>query len=540
MYDHPVYLKSSVVVEPLINQWYAWSFLIAPSTLPMFLVNQHLKIMKSFVTAPQAHVAALRNPAMRGGPFLNCKPDKVPAIKALIERTNRDCADMLEFAAAVLQLDKLLRTEAKGDTLIPLYAKVPEALRGLVELVYDLNDQPSIRFIEGLLYHSRFYNPGLQALLFREVNGDERDFVFSTPRLPEADDVLLHLPFNAPVIDRLFAMRDQAAPLGPLMDELAVPEDARAKFAAFFTEQAPAAKPAPFTGPGVRVRYFGHACILIETADKSFLVDPVVSVRNDDDVPRLTLRDLPDTIDYVVITHAHQDHVMAETLLQIRSRVKHVVIPRGATGTLMDPALHLVFRELGFHNIIELGDMERLPLGNGDCLTALPFLGEHGDLDIRSKTAPHFQLAGRSIVCAADSNNIEPRMYEHIQQVVGEIDVLFIGMECVGAPLSWLYGPLMTKSVPRKHDQNRRFDGSDSARAIKVVDTLRPKQVYVYAMGLEPWLSYLTTVDPGPETPPMVESAQLVALCEQRGLTAARLFGQQVIDLSEQPALAGA
>ena len=65
-----LYLKPNVLVEPLFNQWYAWSNLIAPATSSMYVANQHLKIMQSFVTSPQLHVSALKNPANLGGPFI--------------------------------------------------------------------------------------------------------------------------------------------------------------------------------------------------------------------------------------------------------------------------------------------------------------------------------------------------------------------------------------------------------------------------------------------------------------------------------------
>lgn len=44
----------------------------------------------------------------------------------------------------------MLKTKAKGATLEPLYKEVPEILKGYVELVYDLNNNPSYRFFESL------------------------------------------------------------------------------------------------------------------------------------------------------------------------------------------------------------------------------------------------------------------------------------------------------------------------------------------------------------------------------------------------------
>ena len=49
----------------------------------------------------------------------------------------------------------------------------------------------------------------------------------------------------------------------------------------------------------------------------------------------------------------------------------------------------------------------------------------------------------------ADSNNVEPRLYDHIRATTGDIDAMFIGMECDGGPLSWLYGPLLTRPLTK-------------------------------------------------------------------------------------------
>ncbi len=96
-----LYLKRNVLVEPLFNQWYAWSNLIAPATSAMYVANLHLKIMQSFVTSPQVHVAALKNPANLGGPYINYGTDRANEIKALLERTQKEQAHIVEFAEAI-------------------------------------------------------------------------------------------------------------------------------------------------------------------------------------------------------------------------------------------------------------------------------------------------------------------------------------------------------------------------------------------------------------------------------------------------------
>ena len=202
-----VYLKQNVMAEPLFNKWYAWSGLIAPATAAMFIANSHLKIMQSFVAAPQIHISALKNPAMRGGPFINYNTGRLPEVKALMEKTAKEQSDMLELAAAIQSLNDILSNEASGSSLEPLYEKVPEALKGYVELVYDLNNSPSIRFIEGLLYKSRYYKTSSQGLVLSLVDQDDRPFALSTPNLGSADHLYLNMPFNSEQLDELFKMK---------------------------------------------------------------------------------------------------------------------------------------------------------------------------------------------------------------------------------------------------------------------------------------------------------------------------------------------
>lgn len=527
MENKEVYLKQNVVAEPLFNQWYAWSGLINPATAALYIANSHLKIMQSFVAAPQIHTSALKNAKMMGGPFINYDAGRVNEIKALLERTVKEQAQMLKLAEAIKQLDQILVTEADGSTLEPLYRKVPELLKGYVELVYDLNHNPSIRFIEGLLYHSPYYNRNAQSLALSVSENDDRPFVFSTPRL--ATDRVLHLPlsFDDEGLDELFRMKNSPQLFGHIKEVLRVQAEDEELFSSFFTADA-SPKAAVINSGAVRVRYFGHACVLVEAAGVAILCDPVVPYSHDSAVPRWSYADLPETIDYVLITHNHQDHCMFETLLQLRHKIKQVIVPRNSGGALVDPSMKLMLQKIGFTNVREIDEMETIEVAGGG-ITGLPFLGEHADLSIRTKIAYFIKLQGKSILCAADSNNIEPAMYEHIHEFTGDVDILFLGMECEGAPLSWVYGSLLTKPLARKLDQSRRLDGSDYEKAISIVDCLNPKQVYVYAMGQEPWLTFVTSIQYTDASHPIVESNKLVAECRNRGLVSERLLGRKEI-----------
>ncbi len=528
MQSESVFLKPNVIMEPLFNQWYAWPYLVSPATAAMFVAH-HVKLMQSFIAAPQTHIAALQNPAMIGGPFINYEASKTGAIKELLERTISEQSDLLALAEAIRTLDEMLINEASGYSLEPLYQKVPDILKGYVELTYDLHNNPSYRLIEALLYDSPYYNQASQSVMLSLADSDARPFVFSTPRLPKPEAVILKLPFSDPRLDEFSKMKYTPQPFDVIKELLEVKDEDAEQFSAFFTEQSPASR-SRYQGDDIRIRYFGHACILIETRDVSILFDPVISYDYENGTTRYLYADLPETIDYLVITHNHQDHCMFETLMQLRHMVKNVIVPRNNGGALIDPSLKLVLKAIGYKNVREIDELDPLEV-DGGAIIGLPFLGEHADLNILTKMAYVVTLKGRSILCAADSNNIEPKLYQRVHESLGDVDIVFIGMECDGAPMSWLYGPLLTTPLTRKMDQTRRFDGSNFEKAKDIVDRFNPREVYVYAMGQEPWLTFLTSIKYTPESRPIVESDKLVEYCRGRDITSERLYCQKELFL---------
>jgi L-ascorbate metabolism protein UlaG (beta-lactamase superfamily) len=522
-----LYLRPNVQVEPLFDCWYACSHLISPATAARNITERHLKIMESYISAPQVHAAAVKNPKMLGGPFIDYDGERVEEIAALRDRTKKERADLIEFSAAVSALDTLLRVNAKGFSLQPLYAKVPALLRGYVELVYDLNNNASFRLIEPLLYRSKYYQRSAQSLRLSIISGDSRPFVLSTPRLQSKDSIDIPIAFDDELVDWIFRLKRSAAPWREIRERLNVSESEQSLLHSMFTVDPPAPYQ-PYNGSGVRWRYFGHACILIETAHTKILLDPVLSYTYETDISRYTYDDLPDEIDFVLITHNHQDHILFETLLQIRHKVKTFIVPKNAAGSLQDPSVKLMLQNAGCKNVIELQDMESVT--NEDCsITGTPFIGEHADLDIKSKLGYLVRFGKLSLLFLADSCNLEPALYEHVHRETGDADVLFLGMECNGAPLSWLYGPLLTRHIERTMDSSRRLAGSDYRQAIDIVDRFHCKETYVYAMGQEPWLNYVMSIKYTEQSRPIIESDRLIQECNGRGIAAERLFGEREI-----------
>ena len=522
-----LYLRANVQVEPLFDYWYAWSHLIPPATAARNLTERHLKIMDSYINAPQVHANAVKNPKLLGGPFIDYGGKRVDEIKGLRDQTKRMRPHLIELSDAITALDETLRTQAKGFSLQPLYSLAPDILKGYVELVYDLNHNPSFRIIEPLLYRSHYYDRSAQSLMLSVVTEDERPFLLSTPRLESDTHFHLRAPFDDEVVDELFRLKSSPRPWREIKEMLKVEEGSERLVRSFLTPEPPPPY-RPYRGRGVRWRYFGHACILLETPDVSLLFDPVLSYTYESNVSRYTYQDLPDSIDYVVITHNHQDHVLFETLLQLRHKVKNFIVPSCSGGFLQDPSLRLMFKQIGCRNVIELDEMEGVEWENGS-ITALPFLGEHSDLNIRCKAAYLVRVGNRALLFAADSCNIEPRLYDHLYHEVGNVDAVFLGMECDGAPLTWLYGPLLTRKIERAMDESRRLAGSNYDQAIGLVQRFNSQSVFVYAMGQEPWLGYIMSLKYTEQSRPIIESNRLIDECSRHGVCAERLFGEREI-----------
>ena len=533
MSERKMYLKPNVVLEPLVDKWYAWSHLVSPATAAMNILGRHLAIIDSYLAAPSIHAEAILNPKMRGGPFMDFGGGRVEEVKALQQQTLQKHETIIQFAKAIRDLDKLLSTEAKGFGLESLYEKVPAMLKGYVELFYDRNNNPGFRFFESLLYSSEYYQKELQSIAMWVTTNDERPFCLSTPRLEEPGVIQLNIAFDHPAIDELAKMKRTPQSLGYIKALLGISATQESIFDTFFTETPPPVYQR-YTGDKVRMRYFGHACILIETKDISILVDPLISYYGyHSDVDHFSDIDLPDTIDYVLITHNHQDHILFETLLPLRHKIKNLIVPRTNSGRLEDPDLKLMFNNVGFHNVIAIDEMETISFADA-IITGLPFMGEHSDLNILTKSCYLVRIGEFKLIFLADSRISEGALYKHIHRQIGNVDVLFIGMECDGAPLSWLYGPLLTKKLPRDMDGSRRLAGSDCAKGLSLVDIFQPKELYVYAMGQEPWLEFISSIKYTEESNPIIQSDKLVNICRERGMIAERLYGEKELLYEKQ------
>jgi L-ascorbate metabolism protein UlaG (beta-lactamase superfamily) len=543
------YLRSSTLVEPLQCHWYAWTHTVAPVQHGFNLAAAQLPLLQAFVANPGTHAAATEDPAMVSGPFVHLPPQAVPAVQALIAQTTERCQPQMDLAQAVQKFEKQLRTTALGFGLDAVYPLAPPVLAGLVEASYDLHNRPQLRVLEELVYRSPLGGAHTHQMSLSHADGHHRPFFLNTPRLDSPGRITLPIPFADPRWQRLAMSRLQPVQVAQLADELGVPGAQRELFAGFFSPEPPQRRTPHHGGDGVRVRYLGHASLLLQSSATSVLIDPFFASVRDAGAAQFTFDDLPDFIDHVFVTHAHADHFSIENLLKLRGRVGTFLVPRNNPGNLADPSMRLVLQALGFRNVRVLEPFESVGFADGQ-LTSLPFLGEHSDLGIHSKQTLHLVLKDRSFLFLADSACADPMLYQRIAQEVGRVDAMFIGMECDGAPLTWLYGPYLANRPSRKMDDSRKLSGCNAQQAWTITEAIRPARTYVYAMGQEPWMGFLMGLAYTAQSVQIVESDKYVARCVAAGLPSERLFGCRELPdpqdlrpgrtLHARPALAGA
>lgn len=518
------YLRSNVQIEPLMNQWPVTLPMNAPIPYAYFITKKYVKIMESYIESPEEHMNVSKNPAFAGGPFVNYTKDRAAEVQMLLEKTYKQQAHMFELVSAIDEFYTKLENMA-GHSLNKLYNELPECLRGRVELSYDLQHRPSIRFIESVFYASKYYDKSLQSSCLSLINKDQRPFVLSTPRLIEENEFHLNIPFDSNKYDTLSKLRHSPRDIKEIFEIFNVQSDLqREKFISFFTTEQPMSKYVEPSFNELRIRYLGHASILIEFKGTSILIDPFLSYDYPSELERYTLMDLPNKIDHVLITHAHLDHIALETLLQIRYKIGNIIVPKSSGMSIADPSLKLLLHNLGFQKVYEVDELEEIKFDDEFSVMSLPFLGEHHDLSIRAKNAYLIKAKGKQLFFAADSTNLDNRLYENIHSIVGDVDVAFIGMECNGAPLSWFYGPLLRKKINRIDDYSRHGSASDCEQALQLIKTFKCKSAYIYAMGLEPWLSFILGLNYIEDSKQLKEAKKFVQECTVTGITSKLLY----------------
>ncbi|MFA7767468.1 MBL fold metallo-hydrolase [Streptomyces sp. NRRL S-448] len=522
MTEERMFLRSSTIIEPLVDRFYAQLYTMAPVTGTMNLAFRQIPMLESYLQTPDFHFSGSRDPKFRGGFFVGIEEKRKGEVEELLAAIRRDRADMIRFAEAIAEAEKIVREEATGYDLRPLYPRLPSELAGLVEVTYGTGNEASLHFLEPLAYQSKAYTEDRQSVQLSVETGIERPFVMSTPRLPSPDVLELDIPFRHPGIEELFRSRIRPTTLAALREALELGDAEAAQLSRLLVAKPGLAADRHVTA-GARIRYWGHACLLLQTPEVSILTDPFISA-DTSATGRYTYDDLPDHIDYVLITHGHSDHLVSETLLQLRGRVGTFVVPRSSRGNLCDPSLALFLKSLGLP-VIEVDDFDEVAFPGGK-IVATPFFGEHADLDIRAKATYWIRLGGKTVYVGADSSGLDPVLYRYVRRHLGRVDIAFLGMECDGAPMTWKYQPLLTQPIPKKMSDTRKLSGSNAEQASAIVTELGAEEVYIYAMGEESWLGHVMATSYNEDSYQLQQIAEFEEWCSRKGVTSGHLLNQ--------------
>ncbi|WP_405620838.1 MBL fold metallo-hydrolase [Streptomyces sp. NBC_01508] len=302
------------------------------------------------------------------------------------------------------------------------------------------------------------------------------------------------------------------------------PDDARAEQPAELVSETAGPPPHRHVEAGGRIRYFGRACLVLQTPEGAVVTDPFIGTGSGAR-DRYTLDDLPDFIDLVLVTHGHQDRIVLETLLQLRGRIGTIVAPRSSQSDPEGTSTGLFLRRLGFP-VVEADDYDEFTFPGGS-VVATPFLGEHGAQDVRGESTYWVRLAGRSAFVGTDSSGMDPAPYRRIRQNLGTADYAFLGMEREGAPLTWLYQALLPQLGAEKTSNSRKAPGLSAEQAVAIMTDLGVGETYVHPVGEEPWPWNVMAAAGNEGTYQAKQIDELMKWCADHGIKAERLVRRQ-------------
>lgn len=478
-----LYLKKNVFIEPLVENWYAWHYLLSPVARSFFM-RKNRKQLRSFLKYPEFHSGISSGKVST----VRLSMDDVFSVEQYLDANQQQETKQEQLLSAVEKLDDLV-SQFKGDSLEPIYQEIPSELKGKAELFYARNQSGAYRLFENAF--DGVFDRCESVLFTLKTEQTKRPPVFNTPRLScHEAQFLIDVNFKEKILDKIFEARRTSVDFNKLCREMNLTDEAKQKFRVLFTSKCEHKEPS--VPSHEKIRYFGHATLLIETSSESLLIDPWIQNESfeKDGKTSYSLADLPEHIDYVVITHGHADHFNIETLLQIRHKVGQIIVPKSSGYMIEDPSLAKILKQIGFGNVIEVEPFEKVQ-SNTFQLHTLPFLGEHGDLRVDAKSSYYIETDSEQLLILSDSKFVQAEIYQYLLDNTLKVSKMFVGMECEGASYTWLYEPVLNQGHQPRYAKNRRLTGCDCDEAEQLIQLINPDFVFVYAMGLEPWLEYL-------------------------------------------------
>jgi len=217
-------------------------------------------------------------------------------------------------------------------------------------------------------------------------------------------------------------------------------------------------------------KFLGQACTLIETKNERILVDPWIvgpcnvntwyTLRN----KAATKKDIPTDIDYIYISHEHQDHFQEETLKEFDKKIP-IYICKFPTERFYNEIV-----KLGFKNIIQLNSWKPEQLSNDLEITAIKnpdLMFEDSALLIKSKEG--------TIFCQTDCK----MDFESLKKVnAAKPDIGFFMYSVANwYPDAYNYSKEKHDEIAKKRKVNK-INGF-----VNYVNVIKPKYAIAYAGG---------------------------------------------------------
>lgn len=413
-------------------------------------------------------------------PYIKCDS---PAFNVWLQKQNN------VFQSSYKQLEILSNEWTKflgdlsnqdGYCMDSLYKGVPEAIKGGVELFYSGLNKPSYRLNGMSNYDNNSKN--LHSLVLFNVKNlpnwkywwgeDALEFDLKRPLDHLSCSTLVDLVLKPENFNEVYEKISNDVDrdlLKKITNEITLDDKIYHKTENF----------------NVQLEYINHATVVVKRGNISVLVDPVLNFY--DEKNQISLYDYaPETIDYVLITHAHYDHIDLSTLLTLRNRIGKILLPR-ASEVESDFSLKKVLQDYFPGKILELDSFVTVCVSDGFSITSLPFQGEHSDL-ISPKTTWLISASGKNFWFGADSRAIDISLHKFIRNKYGSLDGMFIGTVCEGSPLNRAY-PHFSIDTSKENCESRTTKGADHKEIFEMIYALNPKNVYIYALGYEKWLN---------------------------------------------------
>ncbi|MBZ5855862.1 MBL fold metallo-hydrolase [Flavihumibacter profundi] len=196
------------------------------------------------------------------------------------------------------------------------------------------------------------------------------------------------------------------------------------------------------------VIWFGHSSYLININGINVLVDPVFSgsaapisslVKAFPGSNEYGPKDMPATIDYMVLTHNHYDHLDKKTMVELNQRTKQYIVPLGVAANLKNWSI-------GKERIIEMDWWESNQLSPYISITSTParhFSGRGFKRGGSLWTSYLLNIFGFTIYIGGDSGY--DLHFAEIGKAAGEIDLAIL--ECGQYNAYWPYIHMQPEEV---------------------------------------------------------------------------------------------